>query len=175
MLFYEKIELVNCMIYGRILRGLRENANLKQKDLAKIINVNENLYCMYESEYQIIPLKYLLIFANKFDVSLDYIFNFNVSLSYQFIRNLDNLDVFAKRFRNLRKVNNLTQVKMAKIHNTTHSVVSDYERGKKLINTIFLYAICEKYSVSADYLLGRVDEPVYWDEKKESERLENLK
>ena len=165
MLFYEKIELVNCMIYGRILRGLRENANLKQKDLAKIINVNENLYCMYESEYQIIPLKYLLIFANKFDVSLDYIFNFNVSLSYQFIRNLDNL----------RKVNNLTQVKMAKIHNTTHSVVSDYERGKKLINTIFLYAICEKYSVSADYLLGRVDEPVYWDEKKESERLENLK
>lgn len=52
---------------------------------------------------------------------------------------------------------NLSQIKLANILNTTHSMISDYENTKKLIATPFLYTICKKYNISADYLLGKID------------------
>ena len=47
------------------------------------------------------------------------------------------------------------------ILNTVHPVISNYESGKFLIATPFLYTICKKYNISADYLLGKIDNPKY--------------
>ena len=41
------------------------------------------------------------------------------------------------------------------------SMSDPYEKGKTLILTSFLYTICKKYNISADYLLGKIDEPKY--------------
>ena len=38
-------------------------------------------------------------------------------------------------------------------------MISDYENKKKFIPTPFLYQICKKYHISADYLLGKIDHP----------------
>lgn len=46
---------------------------------------------------------------------------------------------------------------LAEMLNTTHSNVGFYEKGRNFIATPFLYQICHKYHVSADYLLGRID------------------
>ena len=35
------------------------------------------------------------------------------------------------------------------------------EKGKYLISIPFLYTICKKYNISADYLLGKIDNPKY--------------
>ena len=48
--------------------------------------------------------------------------------------------------------------KVAKELNTTGTVICGYESGRRIIATPFLYQICHKYHVSADYLLGRIDE-----------------
>ena len=52
---------------------------------------------------------------------------------------------------------NNEQIELANYLNTTQSVIADYERGRYLISTPFLYTICKKYNISADYLLGRID------------------
>ena len=58
-----------------------------------------------------------------------------------------------------RKENKVTQVKLATILNTVQPVIANYEKGKFLIATPFLYTICKKYNISADYLLGKINEP----------------
>lgn len=63
------------------------------------------------------------------------------------------------RLKNIRKENKLTQDKLAKKLNTNQSVIANYERGRTIISTSFLYTICKEYKVSADYLLGKTNEP----------------
>ena len=46
--------------------------------------------------------------------------------------------------------------------NIDHSVWCRYEQGKTLIPTSFLYTFCKTFKISADYLLGRIEEPKYF-------------
>lgn len=90
---------------------------------------------------------------------VDYIFeleNFNKN-NCSYNKNV-NLEIVSSRLKNWRKENNLTQEKLAKVLNTNKSVICNYEKGRNLIATPFLYQICHKYHVSADYLLGRINE-----------------
>ena len=71
------------------------------------------------------------------------------------------LNKTSERLKIVRKENNLTQIELAKILNVDNSMLAKYESGKYLISTPYLYTICKKYNVSADYLLGKTDEPKY--------------
>ena len=65
------------------------------------------------------------------------------------------------RLKTFRKEWNITQTKLADFLNTSFSNVSAYERGVNILSTTYLYAICKKYNISADYLLGKIDNPKY--------------
>lgn len=147
-------------MYGNKLKELRENQNLNLQDISKILGFEKDTYGKFEREYTIIPLKHLNILCNYFDVSIDYIFEFN-NAKYKNARNDIDKNISGIRLKEFRKENKLTQVKLASILNIDHSVVSNYEKGKNLIATPFLYDICKKYNISADYLLGKIDEPKY--------------
>ena len=149
------------MIYGNNLKQLRERIGISQKSLAELLNVTRPAYTQYESEYNIIPLKHLNTLCNYFNVSLDYIFNFNNEKNYPNSKNEIDKTLAGKRLKEFRKENNLTQEKLAKKLNTTHSVIADYEKGRFLISTSFIYYICSNYKISADYLLGKTDSPKY--------------
>ena len=41
------------------------------------------------------------------------------------------------------------------------SALANYERGRNVIATSFLYTICTRYNISADYLLGKINNPKY--------------
>lgn len=60
------------MFYQR-LRDLKEDKELKQANIAKIISVSENQYGRYERGEYDIPLEKALILANFYNVSLDYL------------------------------------------------------------------------------------------------------
>ncbi len=60
------------MFYQR-LRDLKEDKDLKQSNIAKIIKVSENQYGRYERGENDIPLEKALILADFYNVSLDYI------------------------------------------------------------------------------------------------------
>lgn len=61
-------------MYLRRLRDLREDKDLKQIDIANILNIQQTVYSRYERGYQNIPLEHLLTLADFYNVSLDYIF-----------------------------------------------------------------------------------------------------
>ncbi len=149
------------MFYKERVILSRERQGITQKYLASRIGISNARYCFYENETEIIPIKHLNTVCNYFNVSLDYIFNFTDILNYENINKDIDSALSGKRLKEFRKENKLTQVKLAEILNTVHQGIANYENNKALIPTPFLYTICSKYKVSADYLLGKIDEPKY--------------
>ena len=142
---------------GRFLE-LREENNFSQRDIAKLLKISKSAYNQFEQQYTIIPIQRLNDVANIFDVSIDYLLGFTDKRKYKVMKKELDKKVVGERLKNFRKEYKLTQEKLANKIDTTHQVISRYERGTYIIATSFLYAICKKFEVSADYLLGRVDE-----------------
>lgn len=149
------------MIYNKKLIELREANDLKQYDIANILNIYKGLYNQYETEYEIIPIKHLNTLCNYFNVSFDYIFNFTNQKNYNYVKKEVDLKKMGIRLKEFRKEYKLTQEKLANILNLARSALANYERGRNVIATPFLYTICSKYHISADYLLGKTDEKIY--------------
>lgn len=55
------------------LKDLREDNDLTQKDVSKIIHVSQVAYSYYEIGKRCIPLELLIKLADYYNVSLDYI------------------------------------------------------------------------------------------------------
>ncbi len=143
------------MNYGIQLKTLREEQNLTQEETAKLINIKRSLYNQYEQQYDIIPIYRLNDLANVFDVSIDYLLQITSNRKYLNNKKEISLEDTKTRLKEFRKEHNLTQQKLASILNTNQSVIANYERGRNIIATPFLYTICKKYNISADYLLGK--------------------
>ena len=148
-------------MYKENLKNLRERIGTTQKDIASMLGIVREAYTQYENEYNTIPLVHLNTICDFYNVSLDYIFSFNDLKQYKNTKREIDKKMAGERLKEFRKENKLTQVKLASLLNTTHSVIADYERGRFLISTSFLYTICKKYKISADYLLGKIDSPKY--------------
>ena len=149
------------MNYGTIIKKLREEQNKTQQEIASILGIARQTYNHYEIQDSIIPLKHLNNLANYYNVSIDYIFELTKQRRYSNFKKEININLSKERLKAFRKEQKLTQVKLANILNTFHTVIVDYEHGKNLIATPFLYTICKKYNISADYLLGKIDNPKY--------------
>ena len=59
---------------------LREDFNLKQKDIAKILNITQQTYSLWENGSKIIPLKHLNSLCNYYNVSMDYMLGFLIRI-----------------------------------------------------------------------------------------------
>lgn len=150
------------MLYSEKLKSLREKNGIKQSILAEKIKVGNKAYSHYENEKYIIPINHLNLLCNYFNVSLDFIFGFTNENNYKIKNKEIDLVIAGELLKAFRKENKITQDALAKILNVDRSTISKYEKGIHIIATPFLYTICKKYGVSADYLLGRVDEPKYY-------------
>lgn len=147
-------------MYSEKLRDLRENNELKQYQVANILDIYKGLYNQYEKEYEIIPIKHLNTLCNFFHVSFDYVFGFTSELNYDNSKVEIDPSIVGERLKEFRREHDLTQEKLASILNMARSALANYERGRNIVATPFLYTICSKYHVSADYLLGKIDEKI---------------
>lgn len=149
------------MNYSNKLKSIRTSELLSQEQVADYLNISRSTYKEYELQNSIIPSKYLWKLSNILNVSIDFIFDLTELKKYRnYNKNIDKIKS-GSRLKEIRKENKLTQTKLATILNTTQSVIADYEKGRYLIATPFLYTICKKYNISADYLLGKTDNPKY--------------
>ena len=57
------------------LKELREDNDLTQKEIAKMLNISQRAYSHYEIGSREIPLELLIKLADYYNVSLDYIVN----------------------------------------------------------------------------------------------------
>ena len=61
------------MYHYQRIRDLREDADLKQKDLAQVLDVSIQQYSLYERGDREIPFHHVITLAKYYDVSIDYI------------------------------------------------------------------------------------------------------
>ena len=55
------------------LRGIREDRDIKQKDVAKFLNVSQNTYSQYETGVISLTAEVLIKLAEYYNVSVDYL------------------------------------------------------------------------------------------------------
>ena len=60
-------------MYFQRLRDLREDKDLRQEDVAEILEISQTVYSRYERGFQTIPVVHLLKLADFYQVSTDYI------------------------------------------------------------------------------------------------------
>ena len=139
------------------MKEIRESVEMKQKDVAKALGIGRSTYAVLENSYNIIPLKRLNDFANYFNVSLDYTVGLTDTRNYDNSQKDIDYDKIRVRLKQIRTLNHYTQSKLAKHLNTSSSVWCDYEKGRYLISTNFIYEFAKKFDVSIDWLLGKID------------------
>ena len=61
------------MYYYQRLRDLREDKDLAQKEIAAVLNITTQQYCLYELGRREIPFHHVITLAKFYRVSLDYI------------------------------------------------------------------------------------------------------
>ena len=55
------------------LRSIREDKDIKQKDIAKYLSVSQNTYSQYETGVIALTAEVLIKLSNFYDVSIDYL------------------------------------------------------------------------------------------------------
>lgn len=60
-------------VYFARLRDLREDCDMNQTQVAKMLHTSQTVYSRYERGYLTIPVEHLLILADFYKVSVDYI------------------------------------------------------------------------------------------------------
>ena len=66
---------------------------------------------------------------------------------------------YLKRMRDLREDHDKTQQDIADLLGTSQTMYARYERGANELPIRHLLTLCEYYKVSADYFLGRTNNP----------------
>ena len=61
------------MIYSQRIRNLREDKDLKQKDIAMILNTTQQYYGQYETGKRPLPIEHLITICRYYNISADYI------------------------------------------------------------------------------------------------------
>ena len=55
------------------LRDLREDADLKQREIAEVLSISKQQYSLYERGNREIPFHHVITLAKFYNVSIDYI------------------------------------------------------------------------------------------------------
>lgn len=78
-----KTNSTNCIIYNIYevivtiwndrIKALREDADLNQTEMGKILKISQNAISKYENAERSVPIETLIQYAKYFNVSLDYL------------------------------------------------------------------------------------------------------
>lgn len=149
------MQKTNTVIKTRIA-DLRLDNDLKQKDIAKVLNVLSNNYSKWERGVTDIPLEKSNELVNYYDCSFDYLFGLSSNSKKKLNKEID-LKLLCKRLLELRKSKNLTQEQLSNAVGFHQRTYSHYEDGSRVPTSFKLYYIAVYYNVSLDYLVGKTD------------------
>lgn len=138
--------------------NLRLNSNYSQKDVAKILKVKCDTYSKWEREINDMPLDKCNELVNLYRVSFDYLLCLSDSKKIQNnINKYIDWEKLNSRMLYLRKLKGYTQEELSNKLGFAQTTYSNYENGTRKITTFKLYLIAKFYSVSFDWLVGRIN------------------
>ncbi len=148
------------MLDFKRLKDLREDHDLTQSEMAEILGVKRSAYSLWELGINIIPLSKLVLFADYFKCSLDYVLGLsNQKRSYELIEGID-FKVVGCNIKKIRNTNKLSQENIASLLNISQACVTKYEKGLIEISTSNLYEFAKYFKVSINDLCGKTKEKV---------------
>ncbi len=143
------------MISFKRLRDIREDHDLTQSEMAEILGVDRSAYSLWELGINIIPIKFLAMFADYFKCSIDYLLGLSDQKnSYQLVPGID-FKVVGDNIKRIRKEKKLSQENIADILKISQACVAKYEKGTIQISTANLYEFSKEFSISINELCGK--------------------
>lgn len=139
------------------LESLKEEKDLKSKDVAKYLKVNESTYSEWENNKIPIPTRRIVELADFYKINIDYMLNFTDTRKN--IKNTTDLDlkVIGNRLKEIRNDLGLSLRGLGEELNCSFSSLGSYERGENLINCEILISLSKYSKYSIDYILNRTN------------------
>lgn len=137
-------------MYQRI-RHLREDRDLTQARVAKMLDMSQTGYSKYETGENDIPTAVLIRLSEFYHVSTDYLLGLTDQLPGE--------PLFLARIRLLREEHDWTQQQVANRLHVHPRIYDAYEAGTTDVPVEILIALARLYNVSTDYLLGESNDP----------------
>ena len=142
-----KLILVINMLINNNLKNCREELEITQEELGKVLGVSRKTVTGWENNYDTMPLSKLVKFSNLYNYSLDYILGLSSKNDYQKIDKLDKKKI-GNNLKAIRNSLNLTQQQIADECMISQTTYSNYETGQYLITTLTLYTLCYNHKLS---------------------------
>lgn len=140
------------MIDIKRLAEIREDNDISQSKMSKILGVNRSTYSLWELGINIIPFNYLYNFAQYFNLSIDYVLGLTNDRTHIEYAPFD-LKTIGNHLKELRIQNNLSQVSLSKALNITQACIVRYEKGLICISTSNIYKYSKYFNTSIESIL----------------------
>lgn len=62
--------------YAKRIRDVREDRDIKQEDVAKVLHTSQGYYSKYELGKRALPIEHLITLCKLYDLSADYLLGF---------------------------------------------------------------------------------------------------
>lgn len=135
------------------LDGLKDERDLKFRDIAKYLKVNESTYSEWEHNKIPIPTRRIVELADFYNVNIDYMLK--LTDTRKEIKNNLDLELIRNRLKEIRQELGLSLRGLGEKLNCSFSSLGSYERGENLINCEILINLSKYSKYSIDYILGR--------------------
>ncbi len=143
------------MINYSKLKDIREDKDISQEEISKILNIPRSTYSMWEIGISIIPLPYLCKLSDYFNYSIDYILGLtNNKSNKNLIKGFD-IKNLGNNLKSIRLKNELSQENVADILEVKQPCIYKYEKGLICISTSNLYKFCKEFNISMNEICGK--------------------
>lgn len=68
--------------YNQIIKELREDNDLSQKEIAKVLDIKQQVYSRYELGIRALPIEHLIALCKYYNVSADYVLGLDKGENY---------------------------------------------------------------------------------------------
>lgn len=144
-------------VYSDVLKELRKDRSLTQKDIGTIFGISATTYCLYENGNRKMTPSMLSKLATILCTSTDYILG-RTDCSEPYSSSIKNY-TYSERLKLIRKKLHLNQKNVGDYLGISATMYCLYENGKRRLTLDMLYILADLFCTSTDYILGRVDKP----------------
>lgn len=136
---------------------LKDERDLKSRDVAKYLNVNESTYSEWEHNKIPIPTRRIIELAEFYNVNIDYMLKLTDTRKVIKGKTKLDLELIGNRLKEIRQELGLSLRGLGDKLNCSFSSLGSYERGENLINCEILMSLSKYSNYSIDYILGRTN------------------
>ncbi len=143
---------MNLSIFAERLSELMFEAELNASQLAEKIGYSHNTFYRYLRGCYLPTLEIIIALADFFHCSTDYL----LGLEHEnYTQNYKKCPPFSERFPNLLKECNISQYRLEKLTNISHSNMGYWKNGKQQPSVESIISIANVLGKTVDFVLGR--------------------